>query len=1113
MCSLTAFQASDLFISYTSNSISIKDFFSVVRKQTNLVAFYNDGLLDDNQRIKVEFNKTRLPQVLNSVLKGKDVSWTVENNYILLKKSARSNPAPSSPLKLGNERVQGQVTDENNRPMQGVRINIKESKQTTSTDANGNYSLTTTSKGQTLVFSYIGYFSKEVLITQSTMNISLTPQPVNLTEVAITVGYGTQKKQDLTGAVGQVNIQDMTKAPVKSFDDALAGRLAGVQVVGNDGQPGSLNNIVIRGGNSITQDNSPLFVVDGFPLENADYNTISPSDIESIDVLKDASATAIYGARGANGVIIITTKKGKEGNPLISFNAYYGVQKITKLQNLMDPYQFVKYQTELNPEDAAKAYFIDGKTLESYRDIQGINFQDYVYQTGSAQNYDISLRGGTKSTKYFISGNILRQDGVFIRSNFGRNQSRISLDQAVNKNLKVGLNVNYSNSKTFGVIVGDVLNTTTLSPLFSVWAYRPVTGNNLDLIDDFTDGGFNGGTYGDFRVNPLINAENDFHNNINNNLIANGFAEYMLHKDLTLRVSGGITTTQLRNETFNNSRTTSGAHLGSNGSVYTTANATWLNENIFTYKKRFAQKHNVTVLGGFTMQGNNFERSGFSATALLKESLGIAGLDNSQSIIPLSASSEWGLISFLGRGNYSYDSKYLLTASIRADASSRFTKAHRWGYFPSGSVAWRMSSEPFFKSLKFISDAKLRVSYGSTGNNRVSDFPYLSQLVINNSYYSFNNTTPSPGASLTEFGNPDLKWETTYQTNIGYDLSLFDSRIGITADVYRKKTKELLLYADVPYTTGLSQVYKNIGTMQNEGLEFTMNTTNIKNDKFTWNSSFNISFNRNKVLALAENQQTLSKSVLFRSDYNNLNPYIALIGAPVAQFYGLVWEGVYQKSDFDLLPNGVYLLRTDVTTNGTSRATIKPGDIRYKDINGDLVVDAKDYSVIGRALPIHTGGFTNNFSYKGIDLNVFFQWSYGNDILNANRLIFEGTNTPYTNQFASFSDRWSDTNPSNTVFRAGGGGPTAYSSRVIEDGSFLRLKTVSMGYNLTDKLLQKGRIKSGRIYLSAQNLKTWTKYSGSDPEVSVRNSILTPGFDYSAYPRALLVTMGLNASF
>ncbi len=426
-----------------------------------------------------------------------------------------------------------------------------------------------------------------------------------------------------------------------------------------------------------------------------------------------------------------------------------------------------------------------------------------------------------------------------------------------------------------------------------------------------------------------------------------------------------------------------------------------------------------------------------------------------------------------------------------------------------------MSAENFMKNLKFVSDAKLRISYGQTGNNRVGDFSTYSTFIIEPmAAYAFNNAVVK-GIIPMAIGNPGLKWESTSTTNIGYDLSMFKGRVDLTIDAYRKTTSGLLLNALLPTTTGYLNAFKNVGSVRNQGLEFTLNTINVKTPNFQWSSNFNISFNQNKLVGLADNQESLQTPIVWERRYTGVPLYVAKLNQPIAQMFGYVWDGVYQYSDFDKLPDGRYILRADVVNNGSARTSVQPGDIKYKDINGDGMVSTLDQTQIGRSNPIHTGGFSNNLNYKNFDLNVFFQWSYGNDIVNANRLIFEGnaTTSVNLNQYASYADRWTPTNPSNTLHRIGGQGPAYYSSRVIEDGSYLRLKTVSLGYNLGGSLVKAIKVKSLRVYTSGQNLWTWTNYSGPDPEVSVKNSTLTPGFDYSAYPRARTITFGLNATF
>lgn len=1104
-------------ITLDKTDASLKETLNDIRQQSGYSIFYDVDLINNARKVSIYVKNVPLMDALNKCFLNQPFTYKIDKKTILI---TPKNVAGSLAQQL---LVLGKVTDENNQPLYGVTVKVKNSQTFAISDQQGAYKIAVQDQNTVLAFSMIGFEPQELTVGARTrINVVLKAQNTGLNEVVV-VGYGTVKRSDLTGSVAEVNMKDFNKASVKSFDEALAGRVAGVAVSGNDGQPGAVNNIVIRGYGSITQDNSPLYVVDGFPMEDGMNNSINPSDIESINILKDASSTAIYGARGANGVIIITTKKGRNGMPSVAFDTYYGVQNVAKKMNLLNPYEFVKYQLELNPTLAPQTYLANGKTLESYRDIKGINLQDYIYQTAAIQNYSISVRGGNDKTKYAISGNIFDQEGIVINSGFQRYQGRMNLDQVISKKLRTSLNVNYSHSKSYGASPSEPGSNTSYSNnlFYAVWGYRPVTGNDndADLLDDLIDPSLAGNLFGDYRVNPVISVKNEIQNAIVDNLIANAFIEYSISPDLNLRLSGGVTRNTRKTEGFYNSKTGRGSiynTFGVNGSIYTAPSNSWLNENTLTYKKSFNNRHNLNVMAGYTMQGLQSGRYGFSATQVPNEALGLDGLDQSALLSSVSLSSRWGLASFLGRVNYDYKSKYLLTASIRADGSSKFAPGHRWGTFPSASFAWNMHKERLLAKIKLISEAKLRISHGLTGNNRIGDFSYLSQILLGVlPGYSYNNGATATGAQLSSLGNPDLKWETTAQTSIGYDLSLFNKRISLTADVYWKTTKDLLLLANLPFTMGIGSAYKNVGKVMNEGLELSLVTVNINQKDFTWKTSFNIGFNRNKVIELAENQQEILSPVFFDFSYNSLFAYTAQKGQPVAQMRGYEWDGVYQYSDFDQPSPGTYVLKSSVTTNGTARANIKPGDIKYLDLNGDLVVNANDITTIGRGVPLHTGGLVNDFTYKNFDLNVFFQWSYGNDLLNANRLVFEGNgkNTLALNQYANWSNRWQPENPSNTLYRTGGQGPFAYSSRIIEDGSYLRLKTVTLGYKFAERYVKKLSIQSLRVFASAQNLLTWTNYSGPDPEVSIRNSALTPGFDYSAYPRPRTLTFGLNLIF
>jgi TonB-linked SusC/RagA family outer membrane protein len=1028
--------------------------------------------------------------------------------------------SPGRALAQNTNSVRGTVTDEKGEVLAGVSVLIKGTQNGTATNAEGKFLINVSQNNATLIFSSVGYQNREIAVSSAKdLTVALTRVAGALDEVVV-VGYGSVKKPELTSSVGQVSMKDLQKAPVTSFDQALAGRVAGVQVNSTDGQPGALINIIIRGQNSVTQDNSPLYVVDGFPIEGNDNNAINPADIESINILKDASATAIYGARGANGVIVITTKRGVAGEPVISYNGYFGFQKNTKRIALLSPYEFVKLQMEISSVNATTAYLSPIMTLDDYKNEAGIDWVDKTFHTAPYQSHNLSVSGGTAKGRYSISSSMDNQEGILFNSGFKRYQGRITLDQNINSKLKLGINANYAASRNYGTIVKDNQGLPSISFMYGAWSYRPVQniGALADIEDILFDPELNHGT--DRRTNPLIQAQNELRQANTNNILGNAYIEYTILKGLKLRLTGGISNVLITNLAFNNSLTRLGnpdypENLGVNGTRIVSEATNYSNENTLSYNYRFNNDHSFDVVAGYSQQKNYSKSNGLQAVQLPNESLGLNGLDEGTPRTVTATGSTWALQSLYARANYFYKNKFILNGSIRTDGSSKFVGDNRWGVFEAGSAAYRFSEENFIKKLKFITDGKIRASYGVTGNNRVGDFASLSAVTFGNSItYSFGNGVPVRGAATTQLGNPTLKWETTGQFDVGLDLVFWGERFSFTGDYYNKVTDNLLLNAQLPSLTGYSAAFKNIGKVSNSGIELAFNSINITNDKFSWSTNFNISFNRNKVLALTQNQEAITS--VTGGVFGSTPKYIAKLRQPIAQFYGVLQDGLYQYADFDVQTNGTYVLKENIATNGAARANIKPGDVKTRDLNGDGVVNTADFTVIGNPNPDFTGGFSNNFTYRGFDLNIFFQYSYGNDVFNANRVTFEGGMTlpANTNMYATFANRWTPTNTNTDINRLGGNDGIEYqTNRVIEDGSFLRLKTVSFGYNLPEKLLKFAHIKSLRVYTSAQNLYTWTNYTGLDPEVSIQYTNLTPGYDYSAYPRAKTIIFGLNATF
>lgn len=1033
-----------------------------------------------------------------------------------------------------NTEVKGRVTDTSGEPL--VAVTVYESGNTsngTVTDMDGNYTISVPQTAA-LVFSCLGFQEvQEQVAKRAVINVSLEAEKLSIDAAeVVSVGYGSVMRRDLTGSVSKVDMGEMMKAPIPNFDQALTGRVAGVVVSTSDGSLGAEANITIRGNNSLTQSSAPLYVIDGFPSESSMALSLNPADIESIDILKDASATAIYGARGANGVIVINTKQGVEGKPKVTFTASWAGNKISNRVDLMDAYEFVDFQTDRYDILGGTNIYLthDGVdySIEDYRNVRTYDWQDMIYRTAFVQNYSVSLTGGSKESgsRYAASFSALDQDGIIVNSNFQRYQGKINFSQNIGKKIKADLNVNYSRTITGGTNPTSAQQSSSASGwlMYSVWGYRPVK----PIWDTATDDEFLIQPFdeeisdaSDYRFNPALSVRNEYRKTIQDYLNAQMGLTYTIIPDLVLKVTGTYTYQNRRGEEFNNSMTYTGnerspSGAGINGAIYWTNWITWLNENTLTWTKHIRRAHHLTLLGGLTFQGQTNDYKGTRATNMTTEALGLNGLHtgNYQSVVPWER--DWTMMSGLFRLQYNYRYKYYLTASFRADGSSKFPEHNRWGYFPSGSVAWNFNREELLKNSRWLKNGKLRASWGMTGNNRTTT-PY--------DFYAQLQTTPGapesndyvfdgqivPGYYPANMANDKLKWETTEQWDVGIDLSFFEGdRIKVTADWYLKNTYDLLLQATMPSSSGYTTAMMNVGSMRNSGWEFSLETVNVNTKNFQWMTSFNIAFNRNTVTALTTGQQSLLSTVSWDQRFNSQYPYITQVGKPSGMMYGFIYEGTYKQEDF----TGSYLKDGIPYLSSEGRDKIRPGDPKYADINNDGIVDDNDRTIIGCGQPIHTGGFGNSFYFYGFDLNIFFTWSYGNDILNANRLIFENGSIANLNQFASYADRFdAQTNPDSDIPRIGAGGMFLYSSRVVEDGSYLRLKNVSLGYTLPRRALRKMHFDTMRIYVSADNIWTWTKYTGPDPEVSTRNSVLTPGFDWSAYPRAFGLTGGISFTF
>ena len=1040
--------------------------------------------------------------------------------------------------------VTGRVIDTSGEPL--IAVTVYEDGNTangTMTDIDGNYTLNVSSAKATIVFSCLGFAEvKETVGLRKNINVTLAEEQLSIDAAeVVSVGYGSVTRRDLTGSISKVDMSEIMKAPITNFDQALTGKVAGVVVTTSDGALGAEANITIRGNNSLTQSSAPLYIIDGLPTESSMATALNSADIESIDILKDASATAIYGARGANGVIVITTKQGSEGKPKINFSSSWTVSHIANKADLMNGYEFVELQNEifalsgntnsyLKPSEHDLASGITTYDLEDYRDASRWNdWQDNIYRTSISQNYNLSIAGGSKEAgnRYNVSMSVVDQDGIIVKSNFQRYQGKVNFQQKLGKTVTFDFMANYSRQITNGVTPTNAQQSSSATGwlIYSVWGYRPVKPKSKwseegDMVDEMLDADV--ASSNDYRFNPAMTVRNEYRKTIVDYLNASAGLTWDITEDLKFKVTGGYTINKRRREEFNGTQTYTGyegspSGKGINGGIYWNDKMSWVNDNTLTYTKRFNRKHNFNFLAGFTLSGEKFDYKGTYATQMTTEALGLNGLHTGsyQTVTPWQY--DWTMMSGFFRVNYNYKYKYYLTGSFRADGSSKFPSSNRWGYFPSAGFSWNINREDWLKDKTWLSNAKFRASWGLTGNNRTTTpYDYYSQIATlpgnPDSYdYVFGGNIVS-GYYPSNMSNENLKWETTEQYNVGLDFSAFESRIKLTFDWYLKNTRDLLLQAKIPASSGYTSAMLNVGSMQNKGYEVTIDLVPIQKKNFSWNMNFNIAINRNKVTALTNDQLSLLRSVSWDQRFNAQYPYITQVGKPSGMMYGFIYEGTYKLDDFN---SGTSLKDGVPYMTSVGQDKVRPGDPKYRDINSDGLIDDNDRTIIGCGQPLHTGGFGNTFNFYGFDLNIFFSWSYGNDVINANRLYFENGSITNTNQLKSYKDRWTVNNPDSDIPRVGAdiASMFVYSSRVVEDASFLRLRNVTLGYTLPRKVLRKMNFDTMRFYISGENLWTLTKYSGPDPEVSTRNSVLTPGFDWSAYPRALGVTAGLSLTF
>jgi TonB-linked SusC/RagA family outer membrane protein len=1003
--------------------------------------------------------------------------------------------------------ISGTVSDERTgKPVAGATVLISSTSSGASADADGKFYLQTNAPlPVALTVSFMGYIPQEVEVydAKAPLHILLAEDVSHIEEVVV-VGYGTQKRKELTGAIASVPKATLEQL-ASSFDKLLGGAVAGMSVTQSSGQPGTGSAIRIRGGNSVHAGNEPLYVIDGFifysdnsststGLSNIEGNlnplaAVNPADIESIEVLKDVSATAIYGSRGANGVIIVTTKKGKRGGNSVSYQYSTGWEQVSKMLKLMNGAQWAKIQNEYEYN------YFDDETIA--RTGSGYDWQKAIFRTAQTQNHELSVNGGDDKTRYLISGSYVKQEGILINTDYERYSARVNLDKALLKNFTVGITATGSKSIQNSVTAVESGNPTYQGRITNSLGYALRMPPVVPIYNE--DGSFNYHNpyektndmtnYEGKNPNPIADMTNNVGQNTNASLLGNFYAQYVIAPGLVAKVSAGANFSNTVQKVFSPSTSVVGLLLHGYGGVGHKRYESWQQEYTLDYSKSFGGIHSLNVLAGYTTQSAAVRYETAATSKFSNESLAVDNLyDGNIPDFPKSGGVNSWIRSVLGRVNYTLLSRYNVTATVRADESSRLAPGRRWGYFPSVGVSWNINEENFLKRSRVVSNAKLRLTYGTVGNQEIGDNLYASTYVASKSGEGNETITVYRKSRL---GNPDLTWETTAQYNAGVDVGLWKDRLTLVADAYYKKTYDLLYNAPVDVALGFSNQMQNVGSVTNSGVEFSANLTLVERKKLTWTASANISRNVNKIADLGEAGRILTGSGIGLSSSNEL---ILLPGEALNSFYGLVFDGVVQAGeDVSQLPKLAW-----------KTGDPKPGDPKFADVTPDGVIDDHDRTVLGSVQPDFIYGLSTTLTCGGFDLFVALQGNQGNKVYNRLRRELETPNTSY-NMSIDLLDRWTEQNPSNTIPRISQEVRISYlDSRFVEDASYLRLKNVTLGYSLPVKV-QSLPVKI-RVFASLQNLLTITGYKGYDPEVS-------SGIDYGVYPKARTFSVGAGVSF
>ena len=1127
-------------------NVKLEKVFDAITKQTGLSVAYSRPTVNPDQNVSISATNEELSDVLKRLFAGTNVAFEIGEEKIYLKDGKTSSNG-SQQVKTKN--VSGVIVDTNGEPVIGASVLVKGTTNGTITDMDGKFTINDVPENSTLDISYIGYKTMTLKATDKNLSRLVLHEDTEVLDEVVVVGYGVQRKRDVTTSISSMKASELA-VPVSSVDQAIVGKMTGVQVTQPSGMPGGGFTIKVRGSGSITAGTEPLYVVDGFPMSSeagsgtgqnvSPLSTINMNDIESIEVLKDASAAAIYGSRGANGVVIITTKKGKEGKnlkPIVQYDGYIGFQKRTKKIDMLDAYEYAQlsYDAHNNsyldllakkgiqgsisdtneerniklgnkPDLINQAYLLPPEIMPYINGEQGLtntDWQDEVMRTALTHSHNLSLSGGNQSVKYFISGNYSNEEGIVIGSGFEQMGARGKVD-AKFKKFAFGTNLSFNYSVYDIVPTEDrfkeetiVASALAMSPIMPV--YNPDGSYNFDQWN---------WQYSKAQiVNPVALAKEKEDQMKRYRFLGNIYGEYELYKDLKLRTILGVdfnsySRSYYRPSTLPTSLDRIPPSIPT-GRKRDKNMMNWIWENTLSYNKTFKEKHNVSAVAGWSAQKESVNASLIEGTGYPNDL--VHTVNAATSITDWNATAyEWSLLSALARIQYSFKGKYMFSGALRVDGSSRFGKNNRWGTFPSVSAGWYVSEEDFMKrTSSWLSLLKLRASYGISGNFNIGNYEYYALLGQANYVFGKGEGLLSNGLYPSTAGNPDLGWEKTAMFNLGLEFGLFNM-FTFELDLYTSTTSDMLLDVPVAEFSGFSTIPMNIGKVNNKGVEFALTTTNTWGD-FTWNNRFNISANRNKVVDLGGVNEmiTTQESVTF----------ITKVGEPIGNYYTLVTDGVFaNQAEIDNSNSPNINDRKYPSVSGA-----KPGDFRFKDMDGNMEINENDRTITGNYMPDFTYGYTSEFKYKNVDLSISMQGVKGNEIANINRRYINSMEG-YANNQKDALYRWnSESNPGNgytvRANRSATGLNATTSTWHIEDGSYLRIKNITLGYTFSNEWVNMLALNNARIYISTQNPFTFTKYSGYNPEVNMKGTSLTPGIDYGTYPLAKSFVFGLNVTF